>query len=184
MNFLKFIKFFKPQEEQNASRKITPPKTKRMYFECKGETADNPNGKNRQDLIKKILKNYKKEMDKSDLYGGYTNKEILDMYESVSEFEGETFDGNYEITTYKNSPSIIINMNDVDDTSYPVANIAKEDIDKFLNLINNYKILHFEIEVNGGKIKYPTNGSVETKELNYGIEVIITYKLNETDFSK
>lgn len=163
--------------------------TNTKYFSCVGETANNPNGDNRQDVIKKILKNYKKNnIDKNELFGGYTNKEIKEEYglDNINEFYDISFPGNYKNSTYKGEPCYIILMEDIDGKEYEVANIAKNDIDKFKSLIENHKLIGITINIIGGKIKFLDydnydNEFINTKELNYGIELIITYKLNESE---
>lgn len=179
---MKLLDFFKKQRKE-PPKKINFIKTEKVYFKCKGELADNPDGKNRQDIINRILNNYKRDMDKSELYGGYTNKEILEMYNGcISEFEDESFDGDYEITTYKNKKSIIILLEDVDKKKYQVANIAKEDVEKFITIINSYEIWDFSIVVTGGNIKFSTlDNTIGKKKINYGIEVVITYVLDNQE---
>lgn len=144
--------------------------------------ADNDDGKNRQDIIKRITRNYKKEiLSSEDLFNGYSTAEIKEMYGSVSEFEDVEFDGTYKEVEYKGKPSYIVLMKDTDDNYYEVANIAKNDISKFEDIINNNEILNIVIYVTGGKTKEGTYNDygkevVETTMLNYGIDLRISFK--------
>jgi hypothetical protein len=166
----------------NSDENDNKPKIKRMLFECVGEMADNDNGKNRQDIIKRITKNYKKEiLSSADLFNGYSTAEIKEMYGSVSEFEDVEFDGIYKKVEYKGKPAYIILMKDTDDNYYEVANIAKDDISKFEDIVNNNEVLNTVIYVTGGKTKEGTYNDygkeiVETTELNYGIDLRISFK--------
>lgn len=152
---------------------------KTSYFECKATTMENPDGSDRQEIIKRITNNYKKtELDRTDLFGGMTNKELINSYEGmVNEFDGISFDGTYQEYSYKNKPAFLILMEDIDEKSYPVANISKDDIAEFKNIIDNYDVINTEIYIKGGtykKVSY--DNEIYTTNLTYGITFKINYK--------
>ena len=177
----------KINKNQNESNRITTPKINENlteYFNCVGETVVNPDGTDRQKLIKKITNNYKKtELETHELFGGYSNKELLESYnECVSEFENINFTGTFEKSEFNGKPAYIILLDDIDDKQYAIANMAKKDIEKFENIINNHQIISTSISVTGGKIKkvgfsddYEETPIIETDELYYGVIFKIVY---------
>ena len=58
-----------------------------ITFRVKGVTFENEEDKDIQKGIKKILNEYKKNDFFGELYGGYTNKEIIEYDLNVSEYE-------------------------------------------------------------------------------------------------
>ncbi len=157
-------------------------KNKAIIFDCVGESFDNDDGVNRQTRIKQILKNYKESDDyiKEKAFKGYTNEEILKYDANISEFEDIAFKGNFKEFNYKGERAFAIYMNDFKNNEYQIGNIARKDIPKFLEIIENHKIINLKLYVIGGTYKYSnTNGgkqSVATKTFDYGIKMKIIYE--------
>ncbi len=171
------------QQKDEEFIKKEKPKPHIETFHCVGESFDNEDGINRQKRIKQITQHYKRDdfITKEFLYGGLSNKEIIEFYTSISEFDDIPFLGNIKEYNYQGERAFAIYLQDTDKKEYKVANIARKDIDRYINIIENKKVIRTGFLVDGGKTKYVglnENGKdvVKTKNLDYGIRVIITYE--------
>ena len=155
----------------------------KISFKIVGEFFDNEDGVNRQKRIKQVIQHYRKNrVLNEELYGGYSNKEIIEYYISVSEFEDIAFEGELKEYDYKGERAFAIYIKDTDNEIYQVGNIGRKDLDNFIDIIENHEILDTKLYLTGGKIKEVEYDSEKDKEiviiknLDYGVEITITYK--------
>lgn len=156
----------------------SPTLIKRVYFKTAGVTFDN-----RQDVFKKFVKAAKKEYC-FEPYDGMTNKEIIELDDSV--FETSHLEINslrLEPTEIKNKNAIEVHITDFyGKKEYLVGYVEKDEIDNVLEVIelihNNpqYKV-ESKAYIVGGKVKKVVydddKPSIMIDELNYGLDVIL-----------
>lgn len=171
---------FKPKVKTSPTLANNEPNLiRKCYFKVSGVTFDN-----RQDILKKIVKNAirKKYIEPFD---GMTNKEIIEYGDSVFEAQYVRVPSlRLEPTTYKNKDAIEVYIRGFDDEKeYMVGYVEKDHI---LDVLEILEILHnnpdYELKADsyftGGKVKdieydYDDKPYIDVKELNYGIDVIL-----------
>ena len=158
-----------------------------VKFNVAGVTFKNPDGKNRQSIIKKILNEYKKE-DYYSTYGGYSNKEIKEMNLTVFEYEDFILDDVKIIEScYKNEVAYEIHLMDINDTYHLIGFAPKNIISELKYYLSNYSIEKISATFVGGKYKeldYDNNSDKEIvvikNELDLGVVINIAFKINDT----
>jgi hypothetical protein len=170
---------------QNSTTKIEPPKLDIFEFNVAGVTAKNEQKQDIQKLLRQQGKLYAEEND-IDLYGGYTNKEIIEDGLEVAEFEDLIF--------YKHEISFVPEpANEYDQNAikvyikygeFPVhiGYVSKKENVEFKNILDNEDVRRIEARYVGGKIKstdYDVDKGkdiVVTEELTLGVEFKVYYK--------
>ena len=155
-----------------------------IEFNVKGVTFENEDGIDIQKEIKKILKEYKDNNYFTELYGGYTNKEIKDMDLNVSEYEGEVFAGKFVGDEYNGEDCFKIYIKRYDDTYFHIGYAPKEIISELAKWFTKEGVkIQGIINIVGGKYKYceiyeedyEEKERVATKELTYGFKVELNF---------
>lgn len=128
------------------------------------------------DELEKIIRSLLKEcvIEKFD---GYTNRDLIEMQENMMIYEHQYIKGcKLEPYTYNNKDAIRILLPDYKGKWYDVGNVPKKELNKVIDILNNYTITNIEFCIVGGKIKYVNDDNTITEdELNYGVEIYIKY---------
>lgn len=157
---------------------------KEIEFKVAGTTFDNEDRKNRQDVIKDILKTYKENdyFDKSDLWNGYTNKEIEDYLEEPFEYENVAFPAILKGEKYKNEDCIAIYMQDYYEEEHKIGYVPKNMLEEVSNWLNKGLNVSGSLYVTGGRYKEYDNeeDKVVIRELDtYGAKVKLFFSNEE-----
>lgn len=154
-----------------------------LSFNVSGVTMLNDKNKDIQKLLRKYGKSYCEE-NFIELYGGYTNKDILDYVFEVSEFEGLEF-VNEEISfvpepTNEYDPNAIKVFIDFgNDGVHHIGYVPKKLTSTLNEILINQNIINVVASYVGGKIKETEydfekdKDVVVTKELTLGVEIVI-----------
>lgn len=129
------------------STEVNYPVTQVDFFKVVGVTFDNEDGTNRQDIIKKIIKNFKNPIK----YDGLTTSDLkADGYPDVLVFEwaGNYFPLQLEEYEYESAPALHV----VSDFGI-VGNIGKKDIKTIMSIMEEYPSVEFSGSVTGGRYK-------------------------------
>lgn len=159
-------------------------KSNNITFKVAGVTFENDNDKEIQPLLRRIARQIAKD-NEIESYSGYTNAEILEYMESISEFE-DVECGDYIIFEKdpnnefdKNAIKVIINL---DGKNYHIGHVPKKDNVKIGSLLDSESELDISANFVGGKIKEveydfeKDKDVVITKELTLGLEITIYIK--------
>ncbi|WP_163468505.1 NINE protein [Fusobacterium sp. IOR10] len=159
------------------------PKTKIFFFDVAGTFYENEDGKERQDLIKRFVKEEKKYLS-FEKYDGLTASQIKDypigmeVYEvpETKEWENE-IEFEFEPDNEYDENAIKVNL------SYHgcIGYVPREDNILVGELIKNGQIKAITHSITGGNYKYFDGESIEKDEEEYEISVNISYKV---DFSE
>ena len=154
-------------------------------FRVAGVTKTNDQGKDIQDLLKRIAAGYKKN-EYIQSWNGYTKKEALEYGMEGSEFDEQTIS---RIIRLEREPQNIHDPNaikvfikDVNDGEHHVGYIRKENTDEVIALTHNKDITGISVEFTGGKnrtIEYDDVADNEyfvEDELTRGLKLIFIYK--------
>ncbi len=87
-----------------------------LTFNVKGTIFKNEENEDIQKCIKRVLKEYKENgcIDKEELYGGNSAKDIKEYDMNVSEYEGISFGGKIELSMFKNEPAFKVYISTYD----------------------------------------------------------------------
>lgn len=163
---------------------------KQICFKVKGVTFENENNKDIQKEIKRILKEYKSNDYFDKLYGGYTNKEIIEMDLNVSEYEGYSFPAKLVGDEYNGEDCLKVYFKTYNDEYVHVGYAPKEKLEEITEWITKKDIkIEGNLSIIGGKYKYleiyeedyEEKERVAKEELTYGIEVTLNFYNNEVD---
>ncbi|MFK4465036.1 HIRAN domain-containing protein [Bacillus sp. RC252] len=126
-----------------------------LTFNIAGVTFDNDKGKDIQSLLRRIARAIAKEYD-IESYGGYTNKELLEMWGEASEFEDIEF-GDYisfvkdpDNEFDKNAIKVIVNLNDKE---FHIGHVPKKRNIEIGKLLDSESITNISANFVGGKTK-------------------------------
>ncbi|MGG0152316.1 HIRAN domain-containing protein [Bacillus mycoides] len=126
-----------------------------LTFNIAGVTFDNDKGKDIQSLLRRIARAIAKEYD-IESYGGYTNKELLEIWGEASEFEDIEF-GDYisfvkdpDNEFDKNAIKVIVNLNDKE---FHIGHVPKKQNIKIGKLLDSESITSISANFVGGKTK-------------------------------
>lgn len=124
-----------------------------MEFKVKGTSYDNEDGKNRQKVIQDVINTYidNEQIDKDELYGGNTNKDIEDYDLKVSIYEGINFSGKLKKSKYKDEDCIEVYLIDYYKNKQKIGYIPKELVQTMWNDVNEDE--EIPVEIVGGKYK-------------------------------
>lgn len=159
-----------------------------ISFNVKGVTFKNENNKDIQKEIKRVLKEYKDNDYFGELYGGYTNKEIMEMNLNVSEYEGYTFPAKLVGDEYNGEECLKIYMKTYNDEYVHIGYAPKKEIEDIATWLTKENIkVDGELCVVGGKYKhleiyeedYEEKERVAIRELTYGIQVNLNFYSDE-----
>ncbi|WP_368657612.1 HIRAN domain-containing protein [Metabacillus halosaccharovorans] len=156
-------------------------KSNSITFNVAGVTFENDNNKEIQPLLRRIARQIAKDND-IESYAGYTNAEILEYVESVSEFEdlecGDYIrfekDPNNEFD--ENAIKVVI---DLDGKKHHIGHVPKKENVKIGSLLDSDSDLDISANFVGGKIKEveydfeKDKDVVITNELTLGLEITI-----------
>lgn len=154
-----------------------------LTFNVAGVTMLNDKNKDIQKLLRKYGKSYCEE-NFIELYGGYTNKDILDYVFEVSEFEGLEF-VNEEISfvpepTNEYDPNAIKVFIDFGNNEvHHIGYVPKKHTSNLNEILINQKTIKVVASYVGGKIKETEydfekdKDVVVIKELTLGVEIVI-----------
>lgn len=139
-----------------------------MIFNVAGVTFGD-----RQARIKNIAKEVRSWCDRSDLYGGYTNKEIYEMVLNVSELEGVDV-GLIEINeaVYEDQRAYVVQYKDE-----ILGYVPKDRVEELHQLLEKHKNVEMRSFIVGGKCKSVNydEDKVVIEELTYGIEISLKF---------
>lgn len=126
-----------------------------LTFNVAGVTFDNDKGKDIQSLLKRIARAIAKEYN-IESYGGYTNKELLEMWVEASEFEDVEF-GDYisfvkdpDNEFDKNAIKVIVNL---DNKEFHIGHVPKKQNVEIGKLLDSESIISISANFVGGKTK-------------------------------
>lgn len=126
-----------------------------LTFNVAGVTFDNDKGKDIQSLLKRIARAIAKEYN-IESYGGYTNKELLEMWVEASEFEDVEF-GDYisfvkdpDNEFDKNAIKVIVNL---DNKEFHIGHVPKKQNVEIGKLLDSESITSISANFVGGKTK-------------------------------
>jgi len=139
--------FFKKRQKEEA------PKPQRMNeylsFRVTGTSYDNEDGTKREEIINSIAAEFKNIGEKSDFYGGYTDKEIREDDLSIGEYEGFNLPIELEEYEFKNSPAfrVITDNGCVGVVPAKIVPELKEKLDE------EWQRIGINATLEGGKVK-------------------------------
>ena len=157
---------------------------KQISFKVKGVTFQNEDNEDIQKEIKRILKEYKNNGYFDELYGGYTDKEIVEMDLNVSEYEGYSFPVKLVGDEYNGEDCLKIYFKTYDDKYVHVGYAPKEKINDISEWISKKDLrIDGKLNIVGGKYKYAEiyeedyeeKERVVKQELTYGIEITLSF---------
>ncbi|MGI2731711.1 HIRAN domain-containing protein [Bacillus cytotoxicus] len=126
-----------------------------LTFNVAGVTFENDKGKDIQALLRRIARTIAKE-NYIDSYGGYTNKELLEIWGEASEFEDVEF-GDYisfvkdpDNEFDKNAIKVIVNL---DDKEFHIGHVPKKQNIEISKLLDSESITSISANFVGGKTK-------------------------------
>ncbi|MED2184068.1 HIRAN domain-containing protein [Bacillus wiedmannii] len=126
-----------------------------LTFNIAGVTFENDKGKDIQALLRRIARAIAKE-NYIDSYGGYTNKELLEIWGEASEFEDVEF-GDYisfvkdpDNEFDKNAIKIIVNL---DGKEFHIGHVPKKHNIEIGKLLDSESITSISANFVGGKTK-------------------------------
>lgn len=175
------------QRAKNISIEQQSNKSKRykkiFSFNVVGIYYDNPDGTSRRKILNQLVKDTRRNSCNTDFYRGYSNKDIIDNYSSISDkiYELEDIsisDIELEPFEYKGSPAFYVN------TEFGcIGCMPADDVQNFLKYSNAGKIQNIHAYITGGKYKFvdleEDDNSYEMKEVvatgedDYGVEVLV-----------
>lgn len=163
----------------------------KIVFKVKGVTFKNEEGKDIQKGIKGILKEYKKNDFFDKLYGGYTNKEIIEYDLNVSEYENVKLPAKLVGDEYNGEECLKIYLKTYFDDYFHVGYAPKENLNEISEWLTREDLkCDGYMEIIGGKYKhseiqeneeYEEVEKVVIEELTYGLEVTLTFYNDEID---
>lgn len=163
---------------------------KQICFKVKGVTFRNEDNKDIQKEIKRILKEYKNNDYFDKLYGGYTNKDIIEMDLNVSEYEGYSFPAKLVGDEYNGEDCLKVYFRTYNDEYVHVGYAPQEELEEIAEWITKKDIkIEGNLSIVGGKYKYletyeedyEEKERVAKEELTYGIEVTLNFYNNEVE---
>ncbi|MBJ7937062.1 HIRAN domain-containing protein [Bacillus cereus] len=126
-----------------------------LTFNVAGVTFENDKGKDIQVLLRRIARTIAKE-NYIDSYGGYTNKELLEIWGEASEFEDVEF-GDYisfvkdpDNEFDKNAIKVIVNL---DNKEFHIGHVPKKQNVEIGKLLDSESITSISANFVGGKTK-------------------------------
>lgn len=175
---------------EQPSKPIQTVKPKKDFnifvFNVAGVTMENDKNKDIQKLLKRNGKLFCEEQG-IELFSGYSNKEIIEYSQEVSEFE-DLYLSDDEISfvpepTNEYDPNAIkIFLEFGSEGTHHVGYVPKKSTKELQNILDTKKVIYIEAKYVGGKIKNieydfeKDKDVVVPKELSLGIEISIKYE--------
>ena len=179
---------YKPTQTSKQEKAIPTPTvdSRRFTFNVAGVTQHNDKNRDIQKLLRRFGKLYCEE-NLIELYGGFTNKDILEYVSEVSEFEDLEFKDNEisfvpEPTNEYDPNAIKVFIDYGNEEIHHIGYVPKKHTAELKNLLDSKNVLAITACYVGGKIK-ETDYDLEkdkdivvTNELTSGVKVEIKYK--------
>lgn len=158
-----------------------------MNFKIAGITLPNKDGKDPQEEIKRILKDYKRTgyIDENDLYEGYTNREIKEDDIEVSEYKNMHFPVKLKQAKFENDDCIEVYFVEDNKQETHIGYVPKNLVKECIEWLSKENIeTTMSLKITGGKVKMveeeeKSNGDyaekVVTDERNYGGVIGISF---------
>lgn len=158
-----------------------------MNFKVSGITLPNKDGKDPQTEIKRILKDYKRTgyIDETNLFNGYTNKEIKEDDLSVSEYEGMHFPFKLLQSKFDNEDCVEVYFIEDNKKETHIGYAPKNYVNELIEWFTKENVTHtMNMKIIGGKKKFVVEtendvgdivDKVVTDELNYGAVISISF---------
>ena len=136
------------------------------------------------------MKEYKNNDYFDKLYGGYTNKDIIEMDLNVSEYEGYSFPAKLVGDEYNGEDCLKVYFRTYNDEYVHVGYAPQEELEEIAEWITKKDIkIEGNLSIVGGKYKYletyeedyEEKERVAKEELTYGIEVTLNFYNNEVE---
>ncbi|NEU29948.1 hypothetical protein GN156_04045 [bacterium LRH843] len=160
-----------------------------MKFRITGVTQKNDEGKEIQDLLKRIANGYKKN-DHIESWDGMTKREMLEYGEEQTEFEGQIILDAVRLvpepTNTYDPNAIKVFIKDVNGGEHHVGYIKREDTAKVTELIQSDNFKSIDVSFTGGKhrsVEFDTVADEEylkEEELTRGLEISIVIESRES----
>lgn len=179
-------KHLNSSENSIIENKVISPLLHTKNYKLSGVTFQNEEGKDIQEEIKKILREYVSNglIEKDDMFCGYTNSDIKDMDIIVSQYEDIPFGCKLKKDTFEDKPCVKVYIKRADDTYTHIGYIPKKNkqIQEVIDILNTYDSITLILYITGGKMKrcrvetddeYNEKFYVETIDLTYGFELFI-----------
>ena len=179
----------KSESQQEKSISIEPQSNKSerykkiFSFNVVGIPYDNPDGTSRRKILNQLVDDAREISCETDFYCGYSNKDIIDDYSSLSDkiYELEDIsipDIELEPFEYEGSPAFYVN------TEFGcVGCMPAKDVQNFLKYSNAGEIQDIYAYITGGKYKFvdleEDDNSYDMKEVivtgedEYGVKVLV-----------
>ncbi len=160
-----------------------------LKFNVNGVTFENEEGKDIQNEIRKICLEYERN-GCFEKYGGYTNQEIKEFVNEVSEFEDLQMEMDLKEDTFEEKTCIKIYIKRYDNSYCHIGYMPKGLVKNYLKLKKNFKQIKKNINLVGGKVKQlvyddeTDKDKIEIIDLIYGFEVELIFYNNEDKFKK
>lgn len=152
-------------------------------FRVAGVTFKNEDNKEIQEEFKRIVTEYKKagEIDETELYGGYSNKEIKEDDLNVNELQDINFRGKLVEDTYQGELSYKVYIKDAKDNYIHIGYVPRRKVQEIKEYISNTNLaMKTKFEIVGGKYKRTDDDErVVTDEITYGTEVTMYFYNDE-----
>lgn len=181
------IKTSSPISSQNTNSKqnnINKHSEKVFTFKVSGVSFDDDTGKNRQTIIKHIIKQGIK-MEYLTAYNDISNKEMIEDYINPNYYVAGQYIKSTKLETskYNNEEAIKVYISDYEDNYYHIGWVPHDDIYKVLTILQSNNTIKIYSEFIGGKYKEIWYDDINDQEkiktntdLSYGIKVIIKIK--------
>ncbi|MCM3711952.1 HIRAN domain-containing protein [Sporosarcina luteola] len=154
-------------------------------FRVAGVTKENDQGKDIQNLLKRLAGGYKKN-EYIESWNGNTKKEMLEYGYEGFEFEDESISNIIRLEREPDNPhdpnAIKVYIKDVNDGEHHIGYIKREETEEVVALTHDKDIVGIDVEFTGGKRRTIEYDSVEDKEyfeedeVTRGLKLIFKYK--------
>ena len=145
-------------------------KIKELHFKVAGITFDNPDGENRQTVMKRLARMLREEYDREDLFDNTTKKEQIEYeFDEISEFEGIEIPLSIHRATYDGKIALKLRT-----AAGDVGFIPAKLVDEVLRLPN---ALAYG-EITGGRVRVLDIDEVTTETRTYGLNVTIETRID------
>lgn len=139
-----------------------------LNFNVAGVTFNNDDGKNRQQILKKILNGYKNE-GYFESFNGYSNKDIKEFGLPVYEYDGFFLESlKFTETTYKNQLAYEVYLLDVNNKYHLVGFVPQNTVEELKFYLDNYNVIGIAASFIGGRYK-----DIDYDDVNLDKEIVV-----------
>lgn len=136
-------------------------------FRVAGVTKENDQGKDIQNILKRLAGGYKRN-EYIESWNGNTKKEMLEYGYEGFEFEDELISNIIRLEREPDNPhdsnAIKVYIKDVNDGEHHVGYIKREETEEVVALTHDKDIIGIDVEFTGGKRRTIEYDSIEDKE--------------------